>query len=222
MSMLYLIRHGQASAGTHDYDRLSPVGRHQAQLLGQWWTEQGFTPDKTFHGSLLRQQDTAKLAMSAIDPDHQSTEHAGLNEYDHRVIDSVFGAGAISDDAESMTFEQYAETMQRWKNGQTHERSGEAEPWSEFAGRGWQTVSNFHKSSNDAQNLAFFTSGGVIATLLSTVLNLDFTHTIDIIWRIRNASITTLHYDGQQARLVDFNTVPHLQEQKDPSLITLI
>ncbi len=58
--------------------------------------------------------------------------------------------------------------------------------------------------------------------MLAAVLDLDFTHTVDAIWRIRNTSVTTLHFDGETARLIDFNTVPHLQVQNDQSLITLI
>jgi len=34
MSELYLIRHGQASFGTADYDRLSEKGIRQASVLG--------------------------------------------------------------------------------------------------------------------------------------------------------------------------------------------
>jgi len=58
MSTLYLVRHGQASAGTDDYDRLSELGKTQAELLGQWWQKQGFSADFTSHGSLQRQRDT--------------------------------------------------------------------------------------------------------------------------------------------------------------------
>lgn len=222
MSMLYLIRHGQASAGTHDYDRLSPTGERQASLLGQWWSEQGFTPDATFHGTLVRQRNTAHLAMAALDTEHQSTEHAGLNEYNHRVIDSLFGPTMESTSSESMTFEQYSDTMTRWRDSDPATQAQQSEAWSEFSQRGWSSVESLLRASGEAQHLAFFTSGGVIATLLATVLKLDFAHTIDAIWRIRNASITTLHFDGEQARLVDYNTVPHLQAQRDPSLITLI
>ena len=36
MSTLYLIRHGQASYGEADYDRLSPRGIEQARAIGRW------------------------------------------------------------------------------------------------------------------------------------------------------------------------------------------
>ena len=33
MSEIYFVRHGQASFGSEDYDRLSPLGVRQAQVL---------------------------------------------------------------------------------------------------------------------------------------------------------------------------------------------
>ena len=242
MSMLYLVRHGQASAGTHDYDRLSPIGQRQSELLGQWWQSREFVPDAAHHGSLLRQRDTAKLALSGHDS-VQCQEHSGLNEYDHRVIDTCYGGGYQSDNPESMTFDDYLGIMARWRDGSagrpadSNSRPRQSpsdeeyqsitddpviEPWSQFRVRGWQTVQDLHEPGDTQRHEVYFTSGGVIATLLSTVLGLDFAHTIDAIWRIRNTSITTLHFDGENARLVDFNTIPHLQNQSDPDLITLI
>ncbi|NND91181.1 MAG: histidine phosphatase family protein [Granulosicoccus sp.] len=222
MSLLYLIRHGQASAGTHDYDRLSALGLRQAQLLGQWWNAQGFAPDSVWHGSLIRQRETARLALESMDHTLLPDVHEGLNEYNHRVIDRHFGEGSQSDDPESLTFDDYVRIMQRWREHEAHPDTPEIEPWSEFAVRGWQTVLALHEQQGQGHNHVFFTSGGVIATLLSHVLGLDFSHTVDAIWRIRNTSITTLHFDGRHARLVDFNTIPHLQVQNDAALITLI
>lgn len=222
MSMLYLVRHGQASAGTHDYDRLSPMGRRQSQLLGQWWKKQGFIPDQTSHGSLTRQRDTAGLALEPLTLASQSSEHAGLNEYDHRIIDALFSANSESDNPESMSFDTYASLMRCWRDASGAELANGAEPWADFKSRGWNAVQELHARSSEDAHHVYFTSGGIIATLVSTVLDLDFSHTIDAIWRIRNSSITSLHFDGTNVRLVDFNTIPHLQAEHDPSLITLI
>jgi len=222
MSTLYLVRHGQASAGTDDYDRLSELGKTQAELLGQWWQKQGFSADFTSHGSLQRQRDTALLSLKHLNSNAESIVHAGLNEYDHDVVDAEFGGGVKSDDPDTLTFDDYLGIMQRWKDGTAESHPGEAEPWSDFHQRGWQSVRDLQSSAKSDGNHVFFTSGGVIACIVSVVLNLDFVHTIDAIWRIRNSSITTLHFDGTHARLVDFNTIPHLQAQHDASLITLI
>ena len=222
MSMLHLVRHGQASAGTHDYDRLSPLGRYQSELLGQWWVKQGFSPDHSYHGSLLRQRDTARLALEPIAPRSQPGVHDGLNEYQHRVIDKHFGPTVENAQPESMSFDDYVSIMQRWRDHPSDSDQSEIEPWADFAARGWQTMLDLHGQQADKENHVFFTSGGIIATVMAAVLGLDFAHTIDAIWRIRNTSITTIHFDGSHARLIEFNTVPHLQAHHDPSLITLI
>ena len=40
MSVLTLVRHGQASFFAADYDRLSPAGEGQARHLGDYWARQ--------------------------------------------------------------------------------------------------------------------------------------------------------------------------------------
>jgi len=236
MSTIHLVRHGQASAGTDDYDRLSELGKEQSRLLGNWWHKQGFEAELALNGSLSRQRDTASISLDAARFKPLRREHTGLNEYDHLAVDIQHGSGLKSDDPESMTFEDYVDIMQRWREASPNpatvpvcdtrsdnDTGNTLESWHGFAARGWQTVHDTQREHGEASHLVFFTSGGVIATLLSQVLDLDFAHTVDIIWRIRNTSITTLHYDGNnKARMIDFNTVPHLQAQHDPSLITLI
>ena len=41
MSTLYLVRHGQASFGTDNYDRLSAIGEEQARELGRYFVASG-------------------------------------------------------------------------------------------------------------------------------------------------------------------------------------
>jgi len=227
--LIHLIRHGQASAGTSNYDRLSGRGREQAAHLGHWWRRAGFRIDAAWHGTLERQRDTASLSLAAAGICPPVDVLPALNEYDHRAVDahlSVRSAIEVApDDAapvnpESMTYADYATVMRRWRD--TTDLPDSLEHWHAFAARGWQGITEAADASGDARSLAFFTSGGIISTVLATVLDLDFEHTIDAIWRVRNASVTTFAHDGRQARLVEFNAVPHLQVHHDPALITLI
>ena len=183
MSTIHLIRHGQASAGTDDYDRLSKLGREQSRLLGDWWHKQGFETELATNGSLSRQRDTASISLDAAGLNPLRREHAGLNEYDHLAVDWQHGGGLKSDDPESMTFEDYASIMQRWReassspatdladgiesgSGTGADADNTLESWHGFAARGWQTVHDTHLEHGEAAHLVFFTSGGVIATLL--------------------------------------------------------
>ena len=58
MGTLYLVRHGQASFGEDDYDRLSPLGHRQAQQLGRYLGErfarEGVQIETVLMGSLRR------------------------------------------------------------------------------------------------------------------------------------------------------------------------
>lgn len=227
MSLLHLVRHGQASAGTDNYDRLSDIGREQSRLLGRWWLSQGFSPNEAYHGSLIRQRDTASLSLQALKDNGMvppMREHAGLNEYNHRVVESHFASSEDDYKPESMSFEDYMGILQRWRDHKAEDsvEGVEIEPWADFKARGWNTLQTLSHHGDESSEFVFFTSGGVIATVLSTVLDLDFEHTVDAIWRIRNASVSTFHVTKTSARLVEFNNVAHLQQQCQPYLITLI
>ena len=62
MGHIYLIRHGQASFGADDYDKLSPLGHQQSERLGQYLAQRsqrmGLTWDAVLTGSLRRHAET--------------------------------------------------------------------------------------------------------------------------------------------------------------------
>src|SRR5215475_10141502 len=66
MGVLLLVRHGQASLGTADYDRLSDVGRRQAQVTGARLARTDLTVDRVICGGLTRQRDTAEPLLAAL------------------------------------------------------------------------------------------------------------------------------------------------------------
>ena len=63
MGTLLLIRHGQASYGEADYDRLSTRGHEQAKALGRFLATQRV--DHVFVGPLRRHQQTLAGAIEA-------------------------------------------------------------------------------------------------------------------------------------------------------------
>ena len=130
------------------------------------------------------------------------------------------GASAAPVDPEAMSFADYALVMRRWRDSESLPDG--LEPWHDFAARGWAAVRELQAGLPPEARVAYFTSGGVISTVLAATLELDFEHAIDAIWRIRNASVTTLDFDGESPRLVEFNVVSHLEVHADPSLVTLI
>ena len=58
MAELVLVRHGQASFGTDDYDKLSELGWRQSRWLGEYFRERGTAFDLVVRGSLRRHAET--------------------------------------------------------------------------------------------------------------------------------------------------------------------
>ena len=87
MGTVYLIRHGQASYGEADYDRLSARGEEQARAVGTWLARQRIEQriDALYHGPLRRQVQTAAFAREAAAAQGvalpPATELAELAEY---------------------------------------------------------------------------------------------------------------------------------------------
>ena len=80
MSLIHLVRHGQASFGTHDYDRLSPSGIEQVQRLHAHWHAMDEIPSTLYCGPLRRQRQTAELlASKAATP---IIENTAFKEFD--------------------------------------------------------------------------------------------------------------------------------------------
>ncbi|MBT8370495.1 MAG: histidine phosphatase family protein, partial [Deltaproteobacteria bacterium] len=86
MSEIYFVRHGQASFGADDYDRLSPLGEKQARILARYLAKTGKVFDAIYYGEMERQQKTAQAFLNyyrehqlAV-PRTQSVD--AFNEYD--------------------------------------------------------------------------------------------------------------------------------------------
>ena len=65
MSLLVVVRHGQASFDAEDYDQLSGRGVDQARLLGAYWAGLKLTFDQVYLGPRRRHQQTLD-AVAAV------------------------------------------------------------------------------------------------------------------------------------------------------------
>ncbi|MCG8454964.1 MAG: histidine phosphatase family protein [Holophagales bacterium] len=66
MSILILVRHGQATLDGDDYDRLSPLGHEQARALGEYWAALGLEIDRVLIGPRRRHRETHDTARQAF------------------------------------------------------------------------------------------------------------------------------------------------------------
>ena len=86
MGTLHLVRHGQASFGTDDYDRLSDLGHRQCVALGQHFLAKGQRFDAVFMGSLRRHRESFEGIACGLDGLPEPTVLTGLDEYDPEAV----------------------------------------------------------------------------------------------------------------------------------------
>jgi broad specificity phosphatase PhoE len=66
VSVLLLVRHGQASFGKKDYDALSELGHEQSRVLGRAFAGRGVVPDLVVRGELRRHRETAEGIVEGL------------------------------------------------------------------------------------------------------------------------------------------------------------
>lgn len=227
MSVLYLVRHGQA--GTREnYDSLSDLGSTQARLLGEHFRAQGIHFSAAYSGSLARQLATARAVL----PDAEITVDPGWNEFDLTHVYQEL-APLLAQDDEPFRFEY--EEMQRdiaasqgahhapvhrkwndcdkkcvraWVEGR-YGYSGES--WIAFVARIHQALARVVHAAHDG-NVAVFTSATPIGVSAARTLEIGDGRSMWLAAVMFNASFTTLRVHGDEIRLFTLNGIPHLNE----------
>lgn len=134
MSILYLIRHAQASFGQENYDCLSDLGQQQATILAGHFQNLGLEFDAVYSGSQVRHEQTADACRNTADTAENQfpavVKMEAFNEYDSEhilktLIPEVIGEEpAFESDVAAMmrdkrSFQQvYEKIMRRWVNSQ--------------------------------------------------------------------------------------------------------
>jgi broad specificity phosphatase PhoE len=218
MSTIYLVRHGQASFGTDNYDQLSAVGQQQVRLLGEYFADTGERVDRIYSGSLHRQRETADILGAALGHPPVSIEPA-FDEYDSEVILRRYAASLSDTQLEEAgwpglrtdrrRFQYFLERAARaWVDAQIE--AEEMLPWARFQGRIVSALEGIMRTEGRSKTLIVSTSGGVIGTTVAHVLGLANHIGIELNWSVHNSSITRLIYNADKVSLSMFNALPHL------------
>ncbi len=237
MSKLVLVRHGQASFFSGDYDRLSEMGERQARVLADYWLRNGVAFDEVYTGTLVRQRRTAEVVGEAFRAAGQPwPEHGvlpGLDEYpaddmmdsllpklreqDPRFVqlDQEFQQAAGGKEKYRSFHRLLSAVMEKWIDGD-HAPNGLI-PWTQFRDGVRAAMREIVAREGNGRRVAVFSSGGVIGVSVQTVLEAPDRMAAELNWRIHNASVTEFTFSGRRIALDCFNTVPHLA---DPELLT--
>jgi len=233
MSEIYVVRHAQASFGHDEYDRLSDLGVHQARILGDYFAQRRLKFDAVYSGTMNRQIDTAETVLSRLSAgrsDYEVKVFSEFDEYDSSAIIQFQMAELIREDPslsraverlyrDRKFFQEIFErAVMRWVYGGL-EVPG-LETWSSFTQRIRTGVTKIMEENGQKKTIAVFTSGGPISAVMKVALDLSDEKTIQLSWQIQNTAVSTFKYSEKQFSLSSFNSVAHLELEKDGSLLT--
>lgn len=230
MTVLVLVRHGQASFGARNYDELSALGERQGVLLGEHWKRCGRRFDAAWSGAMERQKLTATRAFEAMGAaDTAVTIDTAFNEFDHTQLIRAYLPLVAKEhpqfQVDPRTLFNDHDAFQRlfdliiacWIS----ERKGAVpidESWVVFQARCMDGLRRISESG--AKRVVAFTSGGVITAALRGALDLDADKAFHLNWEILNASVHTFKLGKRGLILQRFNEVAHLEVQQDAALLT--
>lgn len=212
MGMLYLVRHGQASFGSHDYDRLSELGHRQCRALGEHFRSMGTRFDVVLMGTLRRHRETYDGIAEGLGQRLEPELLPGLNEYDPEAVVRAVHQGEIArpttPEAVRQHFRLLREGLIAWMEG----RSAPAgmPPHADFTA-GVAAALARSREQPDAQVLVV-SSGGPISVAVGLVLGLGPEAIVELNLRIRNSAVTELVASPKRHSLLSFNTLPHLHQ----------
>jgi broad specificity phosphatase PhoE len=221
MGTLYMVRHGQASFGADDYDRLSDLGHKQSVRLGEYFARKGIVFDGLIAGTLRRHEETLAGILQGM---NQAGEHLawdGLNEYDSHAVIATVHPHPLE---KPITPQMYRHHFRLLRDGLAQWMAGVVSPkgmpsYQEFVA-GVAGALDHVRANHYGKNVLIVTSGGPISTAVGHVLGTSPETTIELNLRVRNSSVTEFAFTPKRHMLVAFNAIPHLEDPEHASWVT--
>jgi len=223
MSMLHLVRHGQASFGADDYDKLSDLGWRQSKRLGEYWRSKQQAFDWVIMGTLRRHEETWRgisdglgLASEAL----PVTRTAHLNEYDSAAVIATVHPEPLGKADTPETYRRHfrllRKGLQLWMQGQVQPKG--MPRYADFKAGIAQVLQDICMGSH--QRVLIVSSGGPIATAVGHVLGTPAETTIELNFHIRNSAVSELRFNPKGHRLISYNTLNHLDGDEHQNWVT--
>jgi broad specificity phosphatase PhoE len=225
-----LVRHGQASWGTDDYDVLSETGWEQSRLLGRALADRGTDPAEMLlvRGALRRHRETLEgVAEGAgweldaldvlVDGDWDEFDHHGVLERHGGDPEAFPDKGAAG--ADRAAFQAWFErATMAWATAGVDgwDAHAYAETYAAFLAR---TAAALERTADRAarRTALVVTSGGVVAACASALIDLGEDAAVRArVWNrlntvVVNSSVTKLVLGRRGTTLVSFNEHVHLE-----------
>jgi broad specificity phosphatase PhoE len=222
---LVAARHGQASFGSDDYDRLSERGWEQSRRLGDWLSGHGERFDRVLCGGMRRHRETYEAIAAAYQARGQSLPapefDADFNEFDHHAVIGTFMAEQASH-PDVIAFQQRAtdplvvmgmlrSAFACWASGSL-DHCGE--PWAGFRARTRAAARRVH-ARMDGGAVLLVSSGGVLAQMAAAALDAPDLRAVELNLSLRNSALAEFHALPDGLRLGSWNTSPHLADARE-------
>jgi len=214
MSELFLVRHAQASFGTDDYDRLSPLGHQQARWLGEHFRYRELEFDRVLCGSMVRHHETVAGIMGGMkqDPENIETDPA-WNEFDFQAIVAAYmGQNGVARPEPGAPLTEFSRILQAalvaWAENRL--QGPLPERWEQFEERVRGGLESLTNGTGENRRILLVSSGGAISTALRCVLNAPASTMIQMNLQLRNSSVSHLFFNSKNIHFSGFNHVPHL------------
>lgn len=230
MARLTVVRHGQASYLAKNYDELSPLGRRQARLLGEYWVRMGAGFECVYTGPRVRQRDTAAIVGEVFrEAGREWPAPVVLEELDEYPAEPVvrtftpqlavrhehirrwaadFEAASEASGKERALDLLIQEVTARWLAGEVADAG--VGTWDEFTARVHKALEETRRATPKGGSTVVFTSGGPSAAAVQYALGLPGKATLDLTWMTRNAAFSEFLFDGARFTMSVFNATPHL------------
>ena len=220
MGTLYLVRHGQASFGTEDYDRLSELGWRQCAALGEWLQARGRRFEGVMRGPLERHRQSLAAIADALPGLPAAIEWPGLAEYDAEALVRALKADAPPASADREAYRQHFRllraVLQAWIDGRVQPKGMPS--WRTFAA-GVRSALDFVRERFTGDVL-LVASGGPIATAIAQVLQAPGAAMIELNLRMHNSAVSEFVYTAKRHALTGYNALPHLDRAERAGWVT--
>jgi broad specificity phosphatase PhoE len=220
MAAIYLVRHGQASFRSREYDKLSPLGVRQSQVLGEALKQRVPKPDRVIRGSMARHRDTAGECLAAMGLDVEPEVDDRWDEFDHREVlvahrpayrsHTLMGVDLARTGNPAKAFQKVFEAaLRRWVRAE----SGYGETWTGFSGRVCAALEDLTSTVESSQTVLVFTSGGPVSAVAAKLLSTGPDVWLTLNRVTVNTGVTTVVYGRRGTSLVSFNAHWHLDSE---------
>ena len=217
MTEIYFVRHGQASFGAENYDKLSTIGHKQSELLGLHLKKTSLKFDKVICGKMRRHQETLAEITKNLKLNKTIFDDR-LNELNYQSLENAYHAkyNTLPPTISTEFRDFHQNLISAWASKKLEDLE---ESYLDFNNRVNSAVDDHTKN---VKRLLVISSGGPTSVLVTRALGLNYAGTADILNFTFNSSYSVFSKLINAFTLLQYNCTPHLDIKEKVELKTFI